>query len=84
MKNQTPKETVPALPKTTAKNLTRKDVAKVSAGNIQPLDTHAHPMARDSKGLGSRTEIRAQVPRVPAPRQSLRPVERSGQKRSHQ
>ena len=71
-------KSLPPLPITTAKNH-----AQVSAGNIQPLDPHAHPLARDSQGLGSREEIRETVRMVSPPRQSLRPTERSGQKRSH-
>jgi hypothetical protein len=51
--------------KTTAK-------AKV-ASNKQPLSRAEHPLARDSRGAATRTEIRKQTARGEAPRQSFRP-----------
>ena len=48
-----------------------------------PLDPREYPQARDSRGSAGRAEIRAQNPRVAAPRQSNRPVERSNQNQTH-
>lgn len=48
-----------------------------------PLAPRDHPDARDSRGKASRTEVRHEVHRVAAPRESLRPAERSRQPRSH-
>lgn len=48
-----------------------------------PLAPREHPDARDSRGKATRTEVRHEVHRVAAPRESLRPAERSRQPRSH-
>jgi hypothetical protein len=50
---------------------------KNSPNKKHPLDPREFPQARDSRGSAGRTEIRAQNPRVTAPRQSDRPVVRS-------
>ena len=51
--------------------------------NMGPLSEHEHPGARGSRIKADRTEIRHEVHRVAAPRESLRPVERARQPRSH-
>lgn len=48
-----------------------------------PLTEREHPGARDTHGKATRTEIRQEVHRVAAPRESLRPAERARQPRSH-
>lgn len=48
-----------------------------------PLAPREHAGARDSRGKATRTEVRHEVRRVAAPRESLRPAERSRQPRSH-
>lgn len=48
-----------------------------------PLDPREYPQARDSRGSAGRTEIRAQTPRISAPRQSNRPVVRSSRNQTH-
>ena len=48
-----------------------------------PLAPREHPGARDPRGKATRTEIRHEVHRVAAPRESLRPAERARQPRSH-
>lgn len=48
-----------------------------------PLSPREHAGARDSRGKATRTEVRHEVRRVAAPRESLRPAERSRQPRSH-
>ena len=65
------------------KTESRTQQNKESASNKQPVDPRANPLARDSRGAASREEIRAKTPMVSAPRESSRPVERSGQKRTH-
>ncbi len=59
------------------KKPTPSQPSKVSANTKQPLDPREYPKARDSRGKAGREEIRAQTPRVPAPRQSQRPPEKS-------
>jgi hypothetical protein len=56
---------------------------KNSPGKKLPLAAREHPLARDSRGAAGRTEIRAQTPRVSAPRQSNRPVGRSSRNQTH-
>ena len=68
-------------PKFFMKKTSRTEQDKESASNKQPVDPRAHPLARSPKGSATREEIRAKTPMVSAPRQSNRPVERSGQKR---
>ena len=65
------------------KKTSRTQQDKESASNKQPVDPRANPLARDARGAASREEIRAKTTMVSAPRQSNRPVERSGQKRAH-
>ena len=65
------------------KKASRTQQNKESASNKQPVDPRADTLARDSRGVASREEIRAKTTMVSAPRQSNRPVERSGQKRAH-
>ncbi|MHB9009745.1 MAG: hypothetical protein ACYDC1_22755 [Limisphaerales bacterium] len=65
------------------KKESRTQQNKESASNKQPVDPRADPLARTPKGSATREEIRAQAPVVAAPRQSRRPVERSGQPRAH-
>ena len=65
------------------KKESRTQPGKASASNKQPADPRANPLARSPKGSATREEIRAKTPMVSAPRQSNRPVERSGQKRAH-
>lgn len=48
-----------------------------------PLAPREHPGARDRRGKANRTQLRHEVHRVAAPRESLRPAERSRQPRSH-
>lgn len=54
-----------------------------SASKKQPLDPREYPQARDARGAAGRTEIRAQTPRISAPRQSNRPVVRSSRNQTH-
>ena len=54
-----------------------KQPAKTVVSNKHPLDPRENPRARDARGSADREEIRAQTPRVPAPRESNRPAERS-------
>jgi hypothetical protein len=54
-----------------------------SASKKLPLDPRENPLARDSRGAAGRTEIRAQTPRISAPRQSNRPVVRSSRNQTH-
>jgi len=56
---------------------------KKSPSKEHPLDPREYPEARDSRGAAGRTEIRAQNPRVAAPRQSNRPVVHSSRNRTH-
>ena len=65
------------------KKESRTQQHKESASNKQPADPRANPLARSTKGSATREEIRAKTPVVSAPRQSNRPAERSGQKRTH-
>jgi len=65
------------------KTNSRTQQNKESLSNKQPLDPRANPLARDSRGAAAREEIRAKTTMRSAPRQSQRPVERSGQKRAH-
>jgi hypothetical protein len=65
------------------KKPSRTQQNKESASNKQPVDPRAYPLARDTRGSADRAEIRAQNPRVAAPRQSNRPVERSSQNQTH-
>jgi len=59
------------------KKQTPSQPPKAFASNKQPSDPREKPKARDSRGKAGREEVRAQTPRVPAPRQSLRPREQS-------
>ena len=59
------------------KKPTPKQPVKNIVSNKHPLDPREDPRARDARGSAGREEIRAQTPRVPAPRQSNRPSERS-------
>ncbi len=65
------------------KKESRTQQNKESASNKQPVDPRANPKARSTKGSATRDEIRTKTPVVSAPRQSNRPAERSGQKRTH-
>lgn len=65
------------------KGESRTQQNKESASNKQPLDPRVNPMARTTKGSATREEIRTKAPVVSAPRQSRRPAERSGQKRTN-
>lgn len=56
---------------------------KNSPSEKHPLDPREYPLARDSRGAAGRAEIRAQNPRVAAPRQSNRPVVRSSRNQTH-
>jgi len=53
-----------------------------SPNRKKPLDPREFPKARDERGSAGREEIRTKTPMVSAPRQSDRPVERTGQKRA--
>jgi len=53
------------------------------ARNLAPLTEHEHPNARGTRLKADRTEVRHEVHRVAAPRESLRPAERASQPRSH-
>jgi len=55
--------------------------SKKSTSSKKPSDPREFPLARDARGSAGREEIRAQTPRVPAPRQSNRPPESRGQKK---
>ena len=59
------------------KKPTSKPPVKTIVSNKHPMDPRDDPRARDARGSAGRDEIRAQTPRVPAPRQSNRPPERS-------
>ncbi len=51
--------------------------------NKSQLAPREHPGARDSRGKADRTEVRHEVHRIAAPRESLRTAERARQPRSH-
>ena len=50
---------------------------KKTVSRKKALDPREYPLARDARGKASREEVRAQTPRLSAPRQSLRPVKKS-------
>lgn len=52
-------------------------------GRITTLNERDNPMARGKRGTASREEVRSKSPTLSAPRQTRRPMERSGQKRAH-
>lgn len=54
-----------------------------AAGPNAPLNDRDDPLARGNRGKAPREELRQKTPRVTAPRQSRRPVERGSQRRSH-
>ena len=58
------------------KKPTPKQPVKTIVSTKQPMNPREDPRARDARGSAGREEIRAQTPRVPAPRQSNRPSEK--------
>ena len=65
------------------KNTIQDQQPAKSVGKKQPLDPREYPLARDERGSPTREEIRDMTPVATAPRESHRPMERSGQKRAH-
>jgi hypothetical protein len=50
---------------------------------LMPLTEREHPGAGGTHGKADRTEVRHEIHRIAAPRESLRTAERSRQSRSH-
>ena len=65
------------------KKETRNQQTIESERLIRPLAPRESSFARDARGSAGREEIRAKTQLVSAPRESLRPAERSNQKRAH-
>lgn len=86
MKKKTPTGIPPlvvAPPAPTAEVLGAVPLAEQPGRNIEPLTERDHPGARGVQGKASRSEVRHEVHRIAAPRESLRPAERARQPRSH-